>query len=71
MTCPDCGGKVDTKDTRHTPDNETLRLKECQVCGKRFKTIEFEAEDDWTLDRLWKMCDRGAVRKRGGWGVYG
>lgn len=63
MTCPKCGGKIDTKDTRHTPENETLRLKECRNCGRRFKSIEFETMADAALERLWRLCDRSNKSK--------
>ena len=44
MTCPKCGGKMRGKDTRYTPDNETIRKRVCDTCGHPIYTLEFEVE---------------------------
>ena len=44
MTCPKCGGRMRGKDTRCTPENETIRKRKCDDCGEIMFTLEFEVE---------------------------
>lgn len=44
MTCPKCGGRMLGKDTRYTPENETIRKRKCDKCGNIMYTLEFEVE---------------------------
>jgi transcriptional regulator NrdR family protein len=41
MKCPECGGGVDVKDSRHlAATNEIRRRRYCSACGHRFTTYE-------------------------------
>ena len=40
MICPNCGSKMDTKDTRPRADGTIRRRHICEVCGKRMTTLE-------------------------------
>lgn len=50
MTCPVCGEKTKVIDSRS--DCECIyRVRQCVVCGYRFKTVEYEEElADWGKD---------------------
>ena len=40
MFCPECGDKMDTKDTRPRADGTIRRRHKCESCGKRMSTLE-------------------------------
>lgn len=43
MTCPVCGGKTHITNSR--PKNDTVyRRRECDSCGYRFNTYEYEED---------------------------
>ena len=55
MKCPKCDGNIRTIASCNVNWNEVYRKKECQVCGHRFYTAEFEVTENPRFKKEWKM----------------
>ena len=59
MNCPKCGSGTRVIETRHLPENQVRRRRECLFCGSRFTTYEITQV---TLARYEKM-ERAQIEK--------
>lgn len=51
MDCPKCGSNTIVRLVRQMK-NETVRVRACKVCGKRFYTVETLAEYTDGMDKI-------------------
>ena len=56
MTCPVCGEKTRTTNSRSNVES-VRRRRECRECGHRFTTIELEVD-------LYRKIKKGGVHKQ-------
>lgn len=44
MKCPECGGKTKTAHAWATDEDAVKRIRVCQECGHKFRTLEYEED---------------------------
>lgn len=63
MRCSKCGERTRVIDRANSPE-EIYRKRECEVCGHRFYTIEYEIEKDENMWKEWTKYNRSWIRYR-------
>ena len=65
MHCPKCGGKIRVRDVVHNnSNNETYRLKRCDVCENEFYTVEFELVQQNGFENIWRRNYRSYQKEK-------